>query len=96
MGQWALIEGGGFSRYCGQLVDGTSLVFGGIGPRQAQTVPMDLRDARFGYNIDLLLSHNTDTLHYFLTKVYPISRCNWIFVELVMLASAYTQRRGFT
>ncbi|CAK8675621.1 unnamed protein product [Clavelina lepadiformis] len=45
--QWNLLEAEKNNNSCGQLIDGLSLKFDGVGPRQAETVDLDLEDARF-------------------------------------------------
>ncbi|KAG5845891.1 hypothetical protein ANANG_G00143990 [Anguilla anguilla] len=45
--QWQILEGGRPCTDCGVLVEGTALYFGGADARQAVTVDMDLRGAKF-------------------------------------------------
>ncbi len=44
---WSLVQGGSVADGCAPVVSGRSLVFSGPGLRQATTVDLDLRNARF-------------------------------------------------
>ncbi|XP_070192277.1 reelin-like isoform X2 [Littorina saxatilis] len=44
---WGVVQGGGVGEACQELVEGNALVFSAPGLRQATTVDLDLRNARF-------------------------------------------------
>jgi len=44
--QWNLLEAEKYNTNCGLLMDGDSLLFDGVGPKQAESKDLDLRDAR--------------------------------------------------
>lgn len=44
--KWSLVQGGIIQIPCQTVVEGTALTFSGPGIRQAQTVDLDLRNAR--------------------------------------------------
>ena len=45
--QWGVVQGGGVRAGCEELVEGNALVFFAPGLRQAVTVDLDLRNARY-------------------------------------------------
>ena len=45
--KWSLVQSGVIQDPCDKLVEGTALVMNGPGLRQAVTVDMDLRDAKY-------------------------------------------------
>ena len=45
--KWSLVQGGAVQDPCSTLVEETALVMNGQGMRQAVTVDMDLRDAKY-------------------------------------------------
>ena len=46
---WSLVQGGSTTEGCSQIVTGMSFFFNGPGLRQAATVDLDLRNARYVY-----------------------------------------------
>uniref|UniRef100_H2Y855 Reelin n=1 Tax=Ciona savignyi TaxID=51511 RepID=H2Y855_CIOSA len=45
--QWGILDNAESSGNCGHLIESNALTFDGVGPKQAETIDLDLRDARF-------------------------------------------------
>ncbi|XP_077972003.1 reelin-like isoform X1 [Styela clava] len=60
IGNWLTIEPHIMDTHCGVLVDGKSMGFKGVGPRQAETEDLDLRDATFVQH-NAIIGHGSHT-----------------------------------